>query len=383
MSAAAPRAPGWRAQLAAWAADPMVRWPVAIYVGAELLWRVLMGSPRAPALPAGAGDVLRRLGTGGFALGVTLVLGLLALLVARLFSLEEMRPGRLLAAFGSGLVAVVLVSRLARPAHCFLFGGPACEPAHPLAAFGVYAGQSMTFFSLLAIWYGLFYARRRREHELAEGRLSARLAEARLAVLKAQLHPHFLFNTLNSVAALMHRDVPAAEAMLDRLQDLLELSLARARAQEVPLAEELRFLELYAGIERVRFSDRLDLEVAVDEEVRGALVPHLLLQPLVENSIRHGIAARPGPGRIEVRAGAEGERLVIRVSDDGPGAPAARGPNGSGVGLANTRARLEHLYGERQSMEMESGAAGGFAVTITLPLRPAPAEAPAPVGAAA
>jgi signal transduction histidine kinase len=239
-------------------------------------------------------------------------------------------------------------------------------------------GTLMKVCSLLLVAYGIAYARQHRAREIAASRLETELAEARLAALKAQLHPHFLFNAFNSVSALLGRDPAAAREMLARLESLLTLTLERAEAQEVPLAEELRVVEVYAGIEGVRFSDRLSVNVDVDRRLHGVLVPHLLLQPLVENAVKHGIAVRPGPGTIGVSARADGGRIVLSVTDDGPGASPDRASRGEGIGLANTRARLAQLYGSGASLAVESAEGRGTRVTVTLPLR----HAPRPPGAA-
>ncbi|MEW5927244.1 MAG: histidine kinase [Gemmatimonadota bacterium] len=223
------------------------------------------------------------------------------------------------------------------------------------------------YLGLLGFAYALQLARRHREQEIVERRLEAQLSDARLTALKMQIHPHFLFNTLQSVSTLMHRDVAAARAVLGRLRGLLETTLEREAQQEVPLEEELRVVELYAGIEQVRFAGRLRVDVHVHAALAKALVPHLLLQPLVENAIRHGVSRR-GPGRVEVEAreGDGGLRLVVR--DDGAGF-AGGAANGSGIGLANTRARLQALYGAAHRFEIAGVAGGGTAVTIILPLR--------------
>jgi two-component system, LytTR family, sensor kinase len=239
----------------------------------------------------------------------------------------------------------------------------------PLIALRGLPSTLLKVCSLLLVAYGVSYARRHRAREIAASRLETELAGARLSALKAQLHPHFLFNAFNSVSALLGRDPAAAREMLARLESLLRVTLERADAQEVALAEELRVVEMYAGIEGVRFSDRLRVEIDAAPALRGALVPHLLLQPLVENAVKHGIAARPGPGRIAVSARAEGGRLVLSVADDGPGAPADGASRGEGIGLANTRARLAQLHGPGAALSVESAEGRGTRVTVTLPLR--------------
>ncbi len=231
------------------------------------------------------------------------------------------------------------------------------------------------YFNLLVYWvivgasHGIEYYRRYRERELQASELEKLLAEARLQALQAQLNPHFLFNTLNSISTLMHRDVEAADRMIVRLSELLRLALSTAGAQEVPLRDELEFLRRYLEIEQVRFGPRLSVDFHVAPDTLELAVPNLLLQPLLENAIKHGIAPRKAGGRIEVHARREGDRLHLTVADNGTGnSPSTRG---SGLGLANTRARLEHLYGAQQHFAFGPRPEGGFAVQIVLPARPA------------
>jgi signal transduction histidine kinase len=209
-----------------------------------------------------------------------------------------------------------------------------------------------------------------RDRELRASRLEARLARAQLQALRTQLQPHFLFNTLNSISALMQHDVQAASRMVATLGDLLRASLAADGAQFAPLREELEIVGRYLEIERIRFGDRLAVEVTVDPEALGASVPAFILQPLVENSVRHGVARRRGPGRVEIRAERRDGVLELRVRDDGPGLPGDwQDRAGVGVGLANTRARLDCLYGAGHSLELRSAPAGGVEVTISFPYR--------------
>ncbi|MEN8144468.1 MAG: histidine kinase [Gemmatimonadota bacterium] len=212
--------------------------------------------------------------------------------------------------------------------------------------------------------------RKNRERELVASQLEARLAEARLQVLRMQLHPHFLFNTLHAISTLMHRDVDAAERMLARLSDLLRVALESEGAQQVPLKDELELLERYLDIERIRFGSRLTIAVDTDPDALDALVPHLILQPLVENAIRHGVAPRAGPGWIGIRSELENRSLWITIEDDGPGFDPSRTTetNGQGgVGLANSRARLQHLYGEAQEFELGTSDSGGLQISIKIP----------------
>ena len=195
-------------------------------------------------------------------------------------------------------------------------------------------------------------------------RLQAQLAEARLATLRTQIDPHFLFNTLNAVSALVERDPPGVRRMIARLSELLRHSLEGAGEMEVTLAQELAFVDKYLEIMRIRFQGTLEVETSVDDEVRDALVPNLVLQPLVENAVKHGVSRLRGAGKIEIRARRQDGRVVLSVRDNGPGlAPVPR----EGVGVGNTRERLRQLYGEAQSFALRPGEGGGTEAEVTLP----------------
>jgi LytS/YehU family sensor histidine kinase len=209
-------------------------------------------------------------------------------------------------------------------------------------------------------------------------KLDGELRAAELENLKAQLQPHFLFNTLQAISTLIHRDPPAADRMLTDLSDLLRVSLRHTAAQEVPLRDELGFLTRYLDIMRVRFGDRLTIEVGVDPGLLDAMVPSLVLQPLAENAIRHGMEDRSDAGRVEIRARREADTLILEVLDDGPGLRSGVSPgDGDGIGLANTRDRLARLYGSaysvatRPAREPEAGTTGkqGLIVQVTIPFR--------------
>ena len=203
-------------------------------------------------------------------------------------------------------------------------------------------------------------------------RVVTRLVQAELDTLKLQLNPHFLFNALNSAMALIATDPPAAERMVSELSDFLRLVLSTSSEQEVPLERELGLLDRYVAIQRVRFQDRLTVSCNIEDEVRAAMVPSLLLQPLVENAIRHGIGPRAGAGYVQVTARRTGDRLTITILDDGVGVTARRSrerSRGTGLGLTNTRTRLTHLYGEGHEFESGPRDEGGYAVRITIPFR--------------
>jgi two-component sensor histidine kinase len=198
--------------------------------------------------------------------------------------------------------------------------------------------------------------------------LEARLARAQLQSLRLQLHPHFLFNTLNTINALIGTDRHAAERVISGLSELLRMSLSSASEQEVTLAKELELLAHYIEIQQIRFQDRLTVNFRIDPDARYALVPNLMLQPLVENAIRHGIAPRAAPGHVVVTAARHGNRLELSVVDDGVGERASR-DHRDGVGLGNTRARLLSLYGSEHRFEAGGAPVGGFTVHIEIPYR--------------
>jgi two-component system LytT family sensor kinase len=221
--------------------------------------------------------------------------------------------------------------------------------------------------------------RRFTQGELRASQLEARLAQAQLEVLKGQLHPHFLFNTLHAISTLIHRDPEAADEMLAQLSDLLRMTLATVGVQEVPLQQELEFLRRYLDIQQTRFADRLRVVVDIPPDTLDVRVPNQVLQPLVENAIHHGVDARRGDGLVEIRARAEGDMLRLEVRDDGPGlrtTPSTTpGRTGSGIGLSNTRARLHELYGPKSALELANYPAGGTLVSLLIPLRRAQPEA--------
>ncbi|GLC23896.1 sensor histidine kinase [Roseisolibacter agri] len=216
------------------------------------------------------------------------------------------------------------------------------------------------------------YHARREEAARREARLEAQLAEARLDALRRQLDPHFLFNTLNAVSALVERDPRGVRRMIARLSDLLRFSFEGADRAVVPLREELALLSRYVEIMQVRFQGRLTVETTADDAALDVLVPTLVLQPLVENAIRHGVERIAGPGNVAIDARLEGESLVLRVTDNGPGVAPDAPTAGSGVGLRNTVARLEQLYGAAQRFTIAAAPQGGTVAEIRLPRRIAP-----------
>jgi two-component system, LytTR family, sensor kinase len=237
-----------------------------------------------------------------------------------------------------------------------------------------------TYGTLVAIAHVWMYYERVRDREIRASQLEGQLATTQLAMLKLQLQPHFLFNTLNAISALMHKNVYSAQDMLSRLSDLLRVSLDNVAVQEVALKSEIEFVRNYLHIEQVRFQDRLTVTMDIDPETLDAMVPNMLLQPLVENSIRHGIARSSGPGTIHIESKRADGLVRITVRDNGPGLPAANNGqvngngNGNGrakcgLGLANTRARLQQLYGDTHRLEIANAVGGGVLVTLDLPER--------------
>lgn len=239
---------------------------------------------------------------------------------------------------------------------------------------GSFISEVMAFGAMMAIVHAVEFNRRAVRHVTETARLEARLAEARLESLTAQLQPHFLFNTLHAISTLMHRDVEAADTMLARLGDLLRRTLDDRGRSELPLAEELRLLDAYLDIARVRFQDRLTVDLRIAPETSEALVPRFVLQPLVENALQHGIGSREGAGRVTIRAERSGERLSLMVSDDGVGGQLnGNGFPREGIGLTNTRLRLRERYGADHVLQLAKGDEGGLVVTMNIPYRAAPA----------
>jgi two-component system LytT family sensor kinase len=229
--------------------------------------------------------------------------------------------------------------------------------------------QFVVYGVVVAAAHGVEYYRRSRERE----QLERRLAETRLQLLNMQLQPHFLFNTLNAIAELVHEDPEAADRMIIALSTLLRRTLELGASQEIPLSTELELLTTYLEIQRTRFGDRLDVTISIDDDVRESRVPILLLQPIVENAIKHGIGARVGRGRLAIEARRANSFLVIEVSDESEGPLQAAITAGAGIGLGNTRERLSTIYGPVATLDMVGQGDRGSRVTLKLPLLPAKA----------
>lgn len=225
----------------------------------------------------------------------------------------------------------------------------------------------IVFCTIVAVCHATIYYRVSKDRALRASQLEARLAQAQLQVLRMQLQPHFLFNTLHSISALMHKDVKRADSMMAALSDLLRMSLQNIGAQEVPLQAELDFVQRYVEIMAMRFGDRLRVNLSIDPAVRDARVPNLLLQPLVENSFRHGFGDRTGEGSIDITVGRNGDMLTCDVVDTGRGLSVN---HKEGVGLFSTRERLRHLYGNRHTFMIRGAPGEGVHVSLAIPYQP-------------
>ncbi|HKQ99242.1 MAG TPA: histidine kinase [Pyrinomonadaceae bacterium] len=237
--------------------------------------------------------------------------------------------------------------------------------------------EMIVYGMIVGVGYAFDYYHRFREREFRAAQLEAQLAQAQLRALKMQLHPHFLFNTLNGIAGLVRdQKNKAAVSMIAGLSDLLRHTLENAGRQEVPLREELDFLELYLDIQQMRFPDRLKVYMEIAPETLNARVPNLILQPLVENAIRHGVSRRVDAGTVAVHAAREDGTLRIKVTDDGPGLREGWSmEEEKGIGLSNTRERLLQLYGTGQRFDIRNRAEGGVEATLSIPLRLGAGEA--------
>ncbi|HEV2149574.1 MAG TPA: sensor histidine kinase [Longimicrobiaceae bacterium] len=290
---------------------------------------------------------------------------------------------------GAALLITGVYEYLTFHVHNLLAHPPAERHPSNLAAMAAhvldvqYRLQLFFYLAILTAGWALHTYRDLQRQQLAAARLQAQLSEARLQALRMQLHPHFLFNTLNTISNLTQRDPRDARRVIARLGELLRRAL-ESTEQEIPLGEELRFAQGYLDIVRARFGERLRIELQVAPSLEDALVPTLILQPVLENAVEHGVAASLADGWIGVEVEREGEVLRLRVSDNGPG---FRGREVvEGVGIRNTRARLEQLYGQAGRLTLRDTDGGGATVELVLPYRvstharPEPAPEPLAVG---
>ena len=291
---------------------------------------------------------------------------------ARRFPPETDQPWRtaglhLLAALLTSLTYVVLRS-LVGQVHSLLIDEPVGfrEVFQPLLV-KTFPFNLLIYGVIISAAHAIDYYRKYHERTVHALELEKHLTEARLQSLLRQLKPHFLFNTLNGIASLMHRDVDAADRMIVRLSELLRLTMNRTGQPLAPVRDEIGFIEKYLEIERIRFSDRLPTQIDVQPDALDAEVPSLIIQPLVENAIRHGLEPHARPGRIEIRVWRDAGHVKLSVRDNGGGMPPG-GFTREGIGLANTRARLHELYGDRHGFELANHPDGGLEVRLTLPV---------------
>ena len=357
----------WRGRFARWGIIVAVWTVLAFFFTGQLYYsRLLSARPLTWRDAASQQFIYPYL----WALGTVFVLWL-----ADRFPVEGARWGRhtlLHLLFATGFV--IFISGSFQMIYHFLFvhaPGKHYEPWMALQWIIYNSSENYGIYGLLLLLNQVFrYYRRFREGELRASRLQTQLTLAQLEALKMQLQPHVLFNPLHSISALLLRDPDAADRMIARLGDFLRLTLENSGTQQVSLQKELEFLTCYLEIERVRFQDRLTTSVDVEPSALDIPVPNLILQPIVENALRHGVAQTRGPGRVEISAKRENGLLRIRVWDNGPGLKAITRPDDGlkvGLGLSNTRARLDQLYGASHRFEMENAPGGGLLVTLEIP----------------
>jgi len=294
-----------------------------------------------------------------------------ALFVAPLFWLVERyplmaaAPRRRNAAILLGAVAAFILIKYAVMVPLYRLWTGTWGTSYWLAVLDNAVPVAFDFFAIIGVAHALRYYRDVGERERVAAELRTQLVQARLDALRGQLHPHFIFNSLNAAATLVHEDADAADQMLTQLGELLRMSIDRTQP-EITLSEEMELAERYLGVMRHRFSDRLTVACSVDDTARNALVPTFFIKPLIENALEHGIARRPGPGRVDIVARRDNSTLEIVVADDGPGVSGAPPP---GIGLTNTRARLHQLYGGESALRLETMPGGGARTIVRIPFR--------------
>ncbi len=298
----------------------------------------------------------------------------IVLSIGRRVRIDRVGAGRFLAAHLLGMVLVfvpywLMLRGIALVWGGFVLGWETARFANFIPTrqnlLGSFLNVPFVYFLILLGAEAMEHAQARREEEVVAARLAGQLAEARLALLQRQLHPHFLFNALQAISTLLHRDPATADGLLVRLSALLRALLEDASGQTLSLRSEIELTRKYLDIEQVRFGDRLRVEWSVDASLLEARVPSLIVLPLVENAIRHGLSPKVGPGRLKISAVSEDTSLVLAVEDDGLGATLPLGP---GVGIGNTRERLEGMYGGSAGLEIETTPDGGFRARVRIPL---------------
>lgn len=299
--------------------------------------------------------------------------------IARRFPVERGRlASRIPFHIFTSVIFIFLVNAVSIPAYWYLgFPNTVRYPTMEIMFKDLIISPFMIHQGLLVYWGTLIaahafeYYRQMQAGKTRAAELASQLAEAQLAALKMQIHPHFLFNTLNSIAALLHKDVEAADRMIARLSDFLRLTLKSSEKAVVTLEEELEFLKAYLEIEKIRFQNKLTVEMRVESAALDAQVPNLILQPLIENAVRHGVARQTSVGRLQIQARREANRLLIKIEDNGPGLNGGgnrKRKSGNGVGLSNTHARLGQFYDDDFSFEIaDKKNYDGTVVSLNVP----------------
>jgi two-component system, LytTR family, sensor kinase len=303
------------------------------------------------------------------------LLSIPAIKLARSFPFERRKwfATGLIHLFGSILLSFAYIAIRAALAQLYSFSTPApltFERAFTPLLAKPFQYYLWVFWVIMAVSHAFDYYQKFHDRELRASELEKNLAQARLQALQSQLNPHFLFNTLHTISALMHKDVDAADRMIMKLSELLRLALDNTDTHEVPLRQELDFLGRYLEIEQTRFRQRLNVEMQIDPATLTARVPNLVLQPLVENAIRHGIERHARPGKLVVRSTRDNGTLTLEVQDNGAGLPNGK-LSREGIGLSNTRTRLQQLYGPAQKFELQNVDSGGFLARVTIPFHTA------------
>jgi signal transduction histidine kinase len=323
--------------------------------------------PRVPGPPPDLPTLLWTFGVGSVVWYAVIVALPFMLLAARRIDVERIGRGRTVILVS--LVVIVLVAATSLVEYNVLYRGISNRP--PVTSYmpmGI-RQNLLPWVAIAGIVAAVEGRRRSRRSELERERLRAAVAEQRLIALTGQLHPHFLFNTLQGISTLIHRDPDAADEMLSKLADLLRDLLRHRDRVLVPLGDEVRYARTYLEIAKLRFADRLTFAIDVPADLHQAAVPLFILQPLVENALAHGIGARMSGGRITLGAQRQNGRLYIEVTDDGAGMSASIPPR-EGIGLSNTRERLRASFGADQRLSIDSLSAGGVVARIEIPYQP-------------
>jgi two-component system LytT family sensor kinase len=350
-----------------------IDWRIPVGVAAALILLFTLQNYGAPVVVRGGQSIGRTFGIQVIVWTTWLLLCPLIFAAARRWrSQGRITAGNLVSQLMIAFAVAVLHSIIASAAR-WVLGWPVSDDLAVviLNTIATNLASNLLRYSLISsAYHAVAYHQEVRDRDVRAARLEGSLVQAKLDSLQGRLHPHFLFNTLNSISALIREQPAAAEQMLGSLSELLRASLDAEPSREVTLERELDLARQYTSIQQTRFADRLSVSFEAGPDVQDALVPHLILQPLVENAIRHGIAPRDAAGHVRIAAGREGGRLHLIVEDDGVGVAADRKPApGSGFGLSSTRARLEHLYGQAATLAVTPRVPTGTVVTVDLPFR--------------